>query len=120
VAVGFQVVLLEEETDVIAPQNLSAAVNHDCLDCNTFAVANQLVLSLGDQFTDESMEQLYALWCEIGEFGSDLAAVPLSEIESRLEAYKAQITTIVQAAPSTTEDGTLTSSEPAAEPAAGA
>ncbi|WP_159828009.1 hypothetical protein [Arthrobacter sp. 9AX] len=118
VAVGFQVVLIEEPTDVIAPDNRSAAVNYDCSGCNTFAVANQLVLSLRGPLSDDSMEQLSALWCEINEYGSALEDVPLSDIQNRLEAYQEQITAIVQAGPGATEDGSATSVEPAAEPAA--
>jgi putative peptide zinc metalloprotease protein len=117
VAVGFQVVLIEEQTHVIAPQNLSAAVNHNCSECNTYALANQLVLSLGGPLSDDSREQLSSLWCEIDEYGTDLEDVPLSEIQSRLEAYKQQIITIVQADPATT-DGITTSPGPDAEPAA--
>jgi putative peptide zinc metalloprotease protein len=115
VAVGFQVVLIEEQTEVIAPGNHSAAVNYNCSECNTYALANQLVLSLGGPLSDDSEEQLWALWCEIEEYGRNLEDVPLSEIENRLEAYKAQITAIVQAGAGTTEDGITTSSEPAAE-----
>jgi putative peptide zinc metalloprotease protein len=114
VAVGFQVVLIQEPTDVIAPQNLSAAVNHDCVECNTYALANQLVLSLDDQFTDDSEEQLSALWCEIKEYGRNLENVPLAEVENQLEAYKAQITGIVQAG-GTTQDGTAPADPPVEE-----
>jgi hypothetical protein len=114
VAVGFQVVLIEEQTDVIAPQNLSAAVNYDCTECNTYALANQLVLSLAGPLNDDTMEQLSALWCEIDEYGTNLEDVPLSEVQNRLEAYKEQIITVVQADPSTTKDGIATSIEPAA------
>jgi hypothetical protein len=114
VAVGFQVVLIEEPTDLIAPKNLSAAVNYACPECNTNALANQLVLSLRGPLNDDSREQLSALWCEISGYGRDLEGVPLSEIQNRLEAYKAQITTIVQADPGTTEDDVAMSVEPTA------
>ncbi|MET1085702.1 MAG: hypothetical protein ABWY04_01050 [Arthrobacter sp.] len=120
VAVGFQVVLMEEHTDVIAPENHSAAVNYNCFECNTYALANQLVLPLRGPLSDDSMEQLSALWCTITEYGKDLEDVPLSEIQNRLEGYKEQIITIVQADPGTTQDGVGTSVEPAAEQAADA
>jgi putative peptide zinc metalloprotease protein len=118
VAVGFQVVLIEEPTDVMAPQNLSAAVNYNCSECTSYALANQLVLSLPGPLNDDSMEQLSALWCEVAEYGRDLEDVPLSDVQNRLEAYKEQIIAIVQAGPGTTEDGIATSTEPGAEPAA--
>jgi putative peptide zinc metalloprotease protein len=106
VAVGFQVVLIEDPTEVIAPQNHSAAVNYNCLECNTHALASQLVLAVDCGLSDDAMEQLSALWDEIDEYGSNLEDVPLSEIQGRLEAYKGQIIAVVQANPSTAEDST--------------
>ncbi|MFF1252905.1 hypothetical protein ACFVYC_10490 [Pseudarthrobacter sp. NPDC058329] len=114
VAVGFQVVLIEEPTDVIAPENLSAAVNYNCTECTTYALANQLVVSLGGPLTEDTMDQLSALWCEIDDYGDDLEDVPLSGVQNQLEAYKAQILTIIQADPSAAGDGIATSSKPAA------
>ena len=46
VAVGFQVVLIVGQTDVIVPENLSAAANYNCVQCLTYALASQLVLTL--------------------------------------------------------------------------
>ena len=45
VAVAFQVVLLVGSVDVVVPQNLSTAVNYACLECVTYALATQLVVS---------------------------------------------------------------------------
>ena len=112
VAVGFQVVLIEEQSDVIAPENHSAAVNYNCLECHTYALASQLVLTVDCALNDDGMEQLSELWTEIDEYGSNLENVPLSEIQSRLEAYKEQIIAIVQADTSDTTDGAATSTEP--------
>ncbi len=111
VAVGFQVVLILEQPDVIAPENHSAAVNYNCLDCHTQALASQLVLTVGRGLSDDGVEQLSELWDEIDGYGRNLQDVPPSEIQSRLEAYKAQITAIVQADPNATEDGSATSTE---------
>jgi putative peptide zinc metalloprotease protein len=108
VAVGFQVVLVEERAEIIAPQNHSAAVNYNCLECHTNALANQLVLSVGCGLSDDRMDQLSALWDEIDAYGrnleysTNLQDVPLSEIQSRLEAYKQRIIAIVQADPDAT------------------
>lgn len=46
VAVGFQVVLIVGQADVVVPENLSAAANYNCLRCLTYALASQLVLTL--------------------------------------------------------------------------
>jgi putative peptide zinc metalloprotease protein len=97
VAVGFQVVLIVGQTDVVVPENLSAAANYNCLDCLTFALASQLVLTLDGPLGEASLAQLNALWAEIAEYGRNISNVPLSEIQGRLAAYKEQITAIIQA-----------------------
>ncbi len=111
VAVGFQVVLVEHQPDVIAPENHSAAVNYNCVECHTHALASQLVLTVGCGLSDATMEQLSALWDEIDEYGKNLEDVPLSGIQARLEAYKAQIIAIVHADPKATGHGGTTSTE---------
>jgi putative peptide zinc metalloprotease protein len=122
VAVGFQVVLIEERAEIIAPQNHSAAVNYNCLECHTNALANQLVLSVGCGLSDDRMDQLSALWDEIDAYGRNLEYntkiqdVPLSEIQSRLEAYKQRIIAIVQADPGATP-APAAEQQPAATPA---
>ncbi|MDF2051402.1 hypothetical protein [Arthrobacter sp. Cr_A7] len=102
VAVGFQVVLIVGEADVIVPENLSAAANYNCLDCLTYALASQLVLTLDGPLGTGSFEQLNALWAEIAEYGRNIQNVPLSEIQARLAGYKEQITAIITADPSAT------------------
>jgi putative peptide zinc metalloprotease protein len=113
VAVGFQVVLIVEQADVIAPENHSAAVNYNCLECLSHALASQLVLIVDGPLSTDGMERLSALWDEIDEYGSNLENAPLSEIESRLEAYKEQIIAIVQADKRPTPDGAATSTQTA-------
>ncbi|MDR6505068.1 hypothetical protein [Arthrobacter oryzae] len=102
VAVGFQVVLIVGQADVIVPENLSAAANYNCVRCLTYALANQLVLTLDGPLSDDGMTRLNALWAEIAEFGRNLQNVPLSEIQGRLNAFKDQIMQIVQSDPSAT------------------
>ncbi|MGO4186429.1 hypothetical protein [Pseudarthrobacter sp. TAF60_1] len=106
VAVAFQVVLIEDPPDVIAPQNQSAAVNYNCQGCNTHALASQLVLAVDPGLSDDGTEQLSALWAEIDEYGSNLEDIPPSEIQGRLEEYKGQIIDVIQADQGADEDGT--------------
>lgn len=114
VAVGFQVVLIVGQADVIVPENLSAAANYNCVRCLTYALASQLVLTLDGPLSEEGMARLNALWAEIAEFGRNMQNVPLSEIQERLNAFKAQVTEIVQSDPSATRNpGTATPSSPA-------
>ncbi|WP_285248480.1 hypothetical protein [Pseudarthrobacter sp. efr-133-R2A-89] len=96
VAVGFQVVLVVGQADVIVPQNLSAAANYNCLDCLTYALASQLVLTLDGPLDAAAKQQLEALWAQIADYGRHLQDVPLSEIQATLSGYKEQITSIVK------------------------
>lgn len=105
VAVGFQVVLIVGQTNVVVPENLSVAVNYNCLECLTYALASQLVLTLDGPLSDDGMTRLTTLWTEIAEYGRNIQNVPLSEIQSRLAAYKEQITAIVLADPSAAKAG---------------
>lgn len=104
VAVGFQVVLIVGQADVIVPENLSAAANYNCLDCLTYALASQLVLTLDGPLSEAGMAQLTALWAEIAEYGRNIQNVPLSEIRDRLASYKEQIIAIIKSDPSATRD----------------
>lgn len=108
VAVGFQVVLIVGQADVIVPENLSAAANYNCVRCLTYALANQLVLTLDGPLSQDGMARLNALWQQIADYGRHLANVPLSEIQGKLNGFKEQITAIIKADPSATKAGTAT------------
>ena len=115
VAVGFQVVLIVGQTDVIVPENLSASANYNCVRCLTYALASQLVLTLDGPLSSGGTARLNALWQEIAAYGKDLRNRPLSEIQARLSAYKEQIMAVIKADPSATPAG---SSGTAATPGA--
>src|SRR6478736_2766243 len=105
VAVGFQVVLIVGQTDVIVPKNLSASANYNCVRCLTYALASQLVLTLDGPLSSDGTARLNALWQEIATYGKDLRNQPLSEIQGRLSAYKEQIMAVIKADPSATPAG---------------
>ncbi|MGP4031806.1 hypothetical protein [Pseudarthrobacter sp. 1C304] len=117
VAVGFQVVLIVGQADVVVPENLSAAANYNCLRCLTYALADQLVLTLDGPLSADSTSRLAALWQEIAEFGRTLQDVPLSEIQGRLDAYKAQIMEVIRNDPSA-KLGAASPASPGASPGA--
>ena len=52
VSVGFQVVLVTGDNHVAVPQNISAAVNYDCVNCLTYALATQLFVTLDGPLSD--------------------------------------------------------------------
>jgi putative peptide zinc metalloprotease protein len=105
VAVGFQVVLIVGQTDVIVPENLSAAANYNCVRCLTYALASQLVLTLDGPLSADGMARLNELWQQIAEYGRNLQNVPLSEIQGRLDAFKLQIMEVIKSDPSATPGG---------------
>ncbi|GAB3661528.1 hypothetical protein GCM10027596_21670 [Nocardioides korecus] len=107
VAVGFQVVLVTGENHVAAPQNLSGALNSDCVNCLTYALATQLFVTLDGPLKQPGMKALEALWAQIADFGAHITEVPLSEIQDRLSAYEKQILEIIA-----TDQGPLTSTSP--------
>ncbi|MDQ0000648.1 hypothetical protein [Pseudarthrobacter sulfonivorans] len=111
VAVGFQVVLIVGQADVIVPENLSAAANYNCLRCLTYALATQLVLTLDGPLSEDSTARLDALWAEIAEFGRNLQNIPLSDIQERLNTFKDQVKQLIQSDPSATK-GAGTSQTP--------
>ena len=119
VAVGFQVVLVVGQTDVVVPENLSASANYNCLRCLTYALASQLVLTLDGPLSGDGMARLNALWQEIAAYGKDLRNQPLSEIQGRLSAYKEQIMAVIKADPSATPAGSAgTATAPGTTPGA--
>lgn len=120
VAVGFQVVLIVGQADVVVPENLSAAANYNCVRCLTYALASQLVLTLDGPLSADGMARLNALWQEIAEFGRTLQGVPLSEIEGRLTAYKERLMEIVRTDPSASPGTGTGSPSPGAPPSPGA
>lgn len=111
VAVAFQVVLIAGQTNVIVPQNLSAAANFNCVRCLSYALASQLVLTLDGPLSPAGMDQLAKVWNEIRQFSTNIPHVPLSELQARLSDYKSRIQKIIQEDPSTTH-GTTTTAPP--------
>ena len=97
VAVAFQVVLVVGAVDVVVPQNLAAAVNYACVECVTYALATQLVVTLEGPLREDGARELAAIWAELAEFGEQIEEVPLDELRDRLTAYEARILEVVRA-----------------------
>lgn len=97
VAVGFQVVLVIGQAHVVAPQNISAAVNYSCMDCVTYALAQQLVVTLPDGLSEEATRRLDLLWEQVLAFGAHLEDVPLDEVRARLATFESAVLQIVRA-----------------------
>ena len=95
-AISFQVVLIVGQAQVIVPQNISAAVNYDCVSCLAQALAEQLVVTLPDNPSPAELQQLTALWQQIQDFSRHLQGLSFTDIRNRLTGYEQQILNIVQ------------------------
>jgi putative peptide zinc metalloprotease protein len=91
VAIGFQVVLVTGDNHVAAPQNIAAAVNYDCVDCLTYALAVQLFVTIDHPLDEATIGKLDELWQEIAAYGANIESVPLDEIEDQLEEFEERI-----------------------------
>src|SRR4029453_9354879 len=122
VAVSFQVVLIVGDSEVIVPQNIAAAVNYDCVQCLTYALASQLVVTIDGPLTEKSMAALGELWAEIAAFAGNIASVPLAELQTTLDDDQEQIKDIIREDPAAQEALLLEGeqSEPGQEPTPGA
>ena len=96
VSIAFQVVLVTGDNHVAAPQNIAAAVNYDCANCLTYALATQLFVTLDGPLSEGAMRDIAELWEEIAEFGANIDDVPLAEIQDRLTEFEEQILAIAE------------------------
>ena len=113
VSVAFQVVLVVGQSHTDVPKSLSTAVNYDCSNCLTYALAVQLFVTLERPLDDASAARLQQLWQQIAAFGRHIDEVPLSELQQRLTEYEQQILAVVQpfvAQPASTPTPTPTGS----------
>jgi putative peptide zinc metalloprotease protein len=110
VAVAYQVVFVIEsdETDnnVAAPQNLAGALNYDCVNCLTYALAEQLFITLDRPLTEEEMAKLDEIWGQIEELetrinNGELTLEEIDAIDDQLAGYTAQIKEVVAPAMAT-------------------
>ncbi|MFL6161817.1 MAG: hypothetical protein ACJ74U_06270 [Jatrophihabitantaceae bacterium] len=94
-AISFQVLLIVGQAHVIVPQNISGAVNYDCVSCLAQALAVQLVVTLPDNPNPTELQQLTALWQQIQQFSSHLQGLSFTDIRNRLTTFEQQILAII-------------------------
>jgi putative peptide zinc metalloprotease protein len=110
VAVAYQVVFVIEsdETDnnVAAPQNLAGALNYECVNCLTYALAQQLFITLDRPLTEDEMAALDEVWTHVQDLearinNDQLTLEEIDMIDDELAGYTAQIKAIVAPAMAT-------------------
>ncbi|MGX9791857.1 hypothetical protein [Mycobacterium sp. MMS18-G62] len=103
VAVAYQVVFVIDNDDtndnVAAPQNLAGALNYNCVNCLTYALAQQLFVTLDEPLSPDAMAALDKIWAEIAAYQDKIEAgqVKLDDIDDQLHVYTNQIKAIVEA-----------------------
>ena len=112
VAVAFQVVLLVGSVDVVVPENIAAAVNYACVECVTYALATQLVVTLDGPLSDEGARALEEIWAELADFGEAIEGLPLADLRARLTEFEQRILDVVRedptAVPATADEADAT------------
>jgi putative peptide zinc metalloprotease protein len=102
VAVAYQVVIVidkvEDNDNVAVPQNLAGALNYECVNCMTYALARQLFVTLDEDLSPAAKTELKDLWAEIAAYGAQITDgdVDPNEIDRRLAEYNKQIMLIIE------------------------
>lgn len=123
VAVAYQVVFVldkdEDNDNVAVPQNLAGALNYDCVNCLTYAVAQQLFVNLDRPLSEEAKAEIAEVWTEVQEYARRVEAGEVKDLDTiapTLEGYTTRIKAIVEEeqpgtfpTPSTTAQPTTTS-----------
>ena len=116
VAVSFQVVLIVGDADTVVPANLATAVNYNCVQCLTYALASQLVVTLDGPLSDAGMAALQKLWAEIADYARGITSRSLSELQGALEDFQDRILDVIDNDPSRAPDDDPTTTEPSESP----
>jgi putative peptide zinc metalloprotease protein len=102
VAVAYQVVFVidadKTNDNVAVPQNLAGALNYECVNCLTYAVASQLFVTLDEPLSEEAMAKLDAVWARVRAYERDIEAgkVPPDQIAAQLDVFTSEIKAIVE------------------------
>ena len=101
VSVAFQVVFVVGQSDVIIPQNISAAVNYNCLSCVTVALAQQLLVTVDAVPSEEALARIQELWVELKELEGRITELSFAEIAQALDSFEVEVLAVLE------EDGVL-------------
>jgi putative peptide zinc metalloprotease protein len=91
VAVAFQVLLVIGQAHFVAPENIAVAVNYSCVQCVTYALASQLVMTLPNGLSQDTTAELTRIWAQLEEFGRNIDGMSVEMIKADLEAFKSRI-----------------------------
>jgi putative peptide zinc metalloprotease protein len=98
VAVAFQVVLVVGQSDLYAPVNLAGGLNYECTQCQTRAVAVQLVLTLTDVPDAQVMARLQAAWAQVQGLEGRVRGMTVEQTYALLKQVESQFVAELEAA----------------------
>jgi putative peptide zinc metalloprotease protein len=119
VAVSFQIVLVIGQSKIIAPINAAGALNYNCTSCLTTAIADQIVVTLKSQPSQELAAQLAADLKQLNalpELGSNAtpaavaSAVATVQQEIETQLHNSGLMTTSSSSNPSASDNTTTSS----------
>ncbi len=116
VAVAYQVVIVldTDDTDdnVATPQNLAGALNYECVNCMTYALAQQLFITIDEPLTEKQKWELRKIWLEMQLYQVQIESgtVKPAEIEAKLDDFNERILEVVE--PNMAPELTQTSAPP--------
>ena len=116
VAVSFQIVLIVGHTDLIAPINVAGALNVNCPYCITAAIANQIVVTLEAEPSEELLAALNAELRELDDVDQlgtpEEIAAAVEEVEQSIHEQLEASGLLTEPADASGDTGTTTSPQP--------
>jgi putative peptide zinc metalloprotease protein len=96
VAIGFQVVLVVGQANVVVPQNIAAAANYACVDCLTMALAKQLVVSVPDTLSEAGRAEIIRVWSRLAELAGRIHTLSLQQLQAELTKVETDILDVIR------------------------
>ncbi|HWE55025.1 MAG TPA: hypothetical protein VG435_05905, partial [Acidimicrobiales bacterium] len=95
VAVSFQVVLVVGSSNVVAPIDAAGALNKNCPACATTAIADQIVVTLDAQPSQQVVDQLNAALSHLNDLAALGANGTPAAIAAQVAAVQAQVNQVL-------------------------
>ncbi|RLK58147.1 hypothetical protein [Actinokineospora cianjurensis] len=96
VAIAFQIVLIVGKANVVVPENVAVAVNHTCVDCLTYALASQLVVTLSGEPDEAAKAEIAAIWNRMTGLADRVRGMTAAQIQAELDTVKRDILTVLR------------------------
>ena len=76
--------------NVATPQNLAGALNYDCINCLTYALAQQLFITLDEPLSPDATRQLDEVWARAATYQQAIESgqVKLSDIQGHSGVHR--------------------------------